>query len=288
MKKWRPIIPVFLLIFILCGFTEPQECDIFDRVVVTGASVTSGFGVKTPPMKGDLGAYPVNMQHIMEAIIVSPHENVRFMSDMMFFRKPKELGDAFVKQIVEYKPTLVVGIDFLFWFGYGSTELFEDPKQSREQKFEYGLELLSKIDATIIVGDLPDMHRAVGKMLSANAVPTVETLKKLNARLHEWANERPNVTVIHIHALFESLFNNEKITILESIWPAGSQTKLLQKDMLHTTLEGTVIASLLIADALGTDCVETDPKVIMKKAAAKAREYYKKHEKDTQEFVAPS
>jgi hypothetical protein len=41
--------------------------------------------------------------------------------------------------------------------------------------------------------------------------------------------------------------------------------------MLHTTLEGTVAASLLVAKATKTDCMETDPKVIMKKAAAAAR-----------------
>jgi hypothetical protein len=46
--------------------------------------------------------------------------------------------------------------------------------------------------------------------------------------------------------------------------------------MLHTTLEGTVIASLMIADVLALDCVETDPNIIMKNAAAKAREDAKK------------
>jgi hypothetical protein len=242
---------------------------------VTGASVTSGFGLTTPPIKGDLGGYPITMEHIMEGLIVTPHENVELLSDMMFFRNPKVHGEAFIKQIIDYNPTLVVGIDFLFWFAYGSTGL-SDPVEYRTKEFEYGLELLGKIDAPIIVGDLPDMRNAIGKMLSPHQVPSKETLEQLNTRLSVWAKNHDNVTVIPVHDLMESLLNDEDITVLESTWPSGSQEKLLQEDMLHTTFEGTVIASLMIAELLQLDCVESNPKVIMKNAAAKAREDAKK------------
>lgn len=271
MKNCGLKIGIFLFGFLGCGFAEPHECDILNRVVVTGASVSAGFGLKTPPIKGDLGAYPVTMKHIMEAVINSEHEDVHFYSDMMFFRNPSEFGHTFIEKIIEYEPTLVVGIDFLFWFGYGSTGLFEESTKYRLEKFESGLQLLDKIDAPIIIGDLPDMHRAIGKMLSARQVPDAETIHKLNVRLRDWAKEHPNVTIIPVHDLIESLLNDNEITVHESTWPAGSQSKLLQKDMLHTTLEGTVIASLMIVDALEVDCVETDPKTILKKAAAKAR-----------------
>ena len=271
MKNCGLKIGIIFFGIISCGFTEPQECDIFNRVVVTGASVSAGFGLKTPPIKGDLGAYPVTMKHIMEAVINSQHEDVHFYSDMMFFRNPSEFGSEFIEKIIEYEPTLVVGIDFLFWFGYGSTGLFEESQEYRIEKFESGLQLLSKIDAPIIVGDLPNMHRAIGKMLSEHQVPDAKPINKLNTRLKEWAKEHANVTVIPVHDLIESLLNDNEITVHESTWPAGSQSKLLQKDMLHTTLEGTVIASLMIVDALEVECVETDPKIILKKAAANAR-----------------
>jgi hypothetical protein len=65
--------------------------------------------------------------------------------------------------------------------------------------------------------------------------------------------------------------NDEPITFLGHTWPAGSQSKLLQQDMLHTTFEGTVIASMMVAEAIDVGCIETDPKVIMKRAAANAR-----------------
>lgn len=271
MKIFPTKTVVFLLFFNSIGFAKTQDCDILNRVIVTGASVTSGFGLTTPPVKGDLGGYPITMEHIMEGLIVTPHENVELLSDMMFFRNPKAHGETFVTQIIEYKPTLVVGIDFLFWFAYGSTGL-SDPAEYRTKKFEYGLELLGKIDTPIIVGDLPDMRNAIGKMLSAHQVPSKETLKQLNTRLSEWAKNHVNVTVIPVHDLMESLLNDEDITVLESKWASGSQEKLLQEDMLHTTFEGTVIASLMIAEILQLDCVESNPKVIMKNAAAKARE----------------
>jgi len=261
----------FLLFCSSLGFSQTHECDILNRVIVTGASVTSGFGLTTPPIKGDLGGYPITMEHIMEGLIVTPHENVELLSDMRFFRNPKAHGEMFIKQIIEYKPTLVVGIDFLFWFAYGSTGL-SDPAEYRTEKFEQGLELLSKIDAPIIVGDVPDMRNAIGKMLSDNQVPSEVTLKQLNTRLSVWAKNYSNVTVIPVHDLMESLFNDEDITVLDSTWPSGSQEKLLQEDMLHTTFEGTVIASMMIAELLQLDCVETNPKVIMKTAATKARE----------------
>jgi len=267
---------VFILLITSWGFSQQQECDILDRVVVTGASVTSGFGLVTPPINGDLGGYPITLKHIMEGLIATPHKDVELLSNMMFFRNPKIHGDAFINQIIEYKPTLVIGIDFLFWFAYGSTGLSE-PVEYRTEKFEYGLELLSKLDVPILVGDLPDMRKAIGKMLSARHVPSEETLKQLNIRLSVWAEEHDNVTVIPVHDLIESLHNDEDITVLDSTWSSGSQEKLLQDDMLHTTLEGTVIASLMIAELLQLDCVESNPKVIMKNAAAKAREDAKKN-----------
>ena len=132
----------FLLLMVVSAFAQPfaEPCDLLERVVVTGASVSSGYGLTTPPIKGDLGAYPVNMKHIMEGLITTEHDSVKFIGDMMFFRNPKKHGSEFITQIIQHKPTLVVGVDFLFWFGYGSTMFDVNPVLYREQKFEFGLE----------------------------------------------------------------------------------------------------------------------------------------------------
>jgi len=76
---------VLALIFIALPVHAEQPCDVLNRVVVTGASVTAGYGVSTPPIKGDLGAYTINMKHIMEGVITLDHEEVAFYGDLMFF-----------------------------------------------------------------------------------------------------------------------------------------------------------------------------------------------------------
>ena len=49
--------------------------------------MTAGFGLTTPPIEGDLGAYPINMMHIVEGMINVPHEEVAYFGDLVFFRQ---------------------------------------------------------------------------------------------------------------------------------------------------------------------------------------------------------
>ena len=262
---------VFSLFIAVTVFADSQPCDILNRVVVTGASVSSGFGVATPPIKGDLGAYPVNMKHIMEGVITSEHEDVKFFGDILFFKNSRANAKAYIEKINDYKPTLVVGVDFLFWFGHGTPPVGGDISQYRLEKLNFALDLLGELKVPIIVGNLPNVRQAIGKMLSANQVPTSETLEKLNERIHEWGEEHPNVTVVDVFDLSNKLMNDEAITFLGHTWPAGSKSKLLQQDMLHTTFEGTVAASMMVAEEINVGCIETDPKLIMKNASATAR-----------------
>jgi len=263
---------VFLLLFTASTFAGEQPCDILKRVIVTGASVSAGFGITTPPIKGDLGAYPINMKHIMEGLISTEHDEVEFFGDLLFFKKSRENAKAYIEKIKAHKPTLVIGIDFLFWFGHGTPPKEGDTLTYRMEKLNFALSLLNQIDAPIILGDLPNVQEAVGKMLSANQVPTSKTLHKLNKRIHEWGDAHDNVTIVDVFGLSNKLMNDEAITFLGHTWPSGSQSSLLQQDMLHTTLEGTVIASMMAGEALEAGCLETNPKAIMKKAASKARE----------------
>ena len=262
---------IFLFVIVTSAFAEPEPCAVLDRVFVTGASVTAGFGVTTPPVKGDLGAYTVNVKHVIEGMITSKHEDVAYFGDLLFFKNAKANAAGFVEKIKEYEPTLVVGIDFLFWFGHGSAPKDVDVQAYRIEKMQFALELLEQLSVPVIVGNLPDVSSTVEKMLSVNNIPTKETLHILNERIRDWGELNENVTVIDAYALWHKAMQGEEIVLFNHTWPEGSQEKLLQKDMLHTTLEGTVAACLLVAKAAGIDCMETDPKVIMKKAAASAR-----------------
>ena len=250
---------------------ESVRSSLLRRVAVTGASVTSGFGLTTPPIEGDLGAYPINMKHIVEGMISVPHEEVAYFGKLAFFARPDANGEVLIDELIAYDPSLVVAIDFLFWYAYGSTRNATDPVQYRKEKFERGLALLEKIDAPIIIGNLPDMHKAVGGMLSARQVPSVETIAALNMRVGEWAEDKPNVFVVDSHRVVTNLMNDARIQVFGHTWSAGSQSRLLQPDMLHPTFEGTVGITMLIAEALGSTELHTDLDVIMKNAAAEAR-----------------
>ncbi len=264
----KTVIPI--LFFVFSTFAE-QPCDVLNRVVVTGASVTSGFGLTTPPIKGDLGAYPVNMKHVMEGLITSNHHEVEFFGDLLFFKKSREHAKAYIKKIQEYKPTLVIGIDFLFWFGHGTPPEGEEVAEFRMEKLNFALDLLSDLQVPLVIGDLPNVQGAIGKMLSRHQVPSEQTLQKLNTRIHTWGEAHENVTIVDVHGLWKKAVNGEEIVLLGATWQAGSQSALLQQDMLHTTLEGTVAASMLVAEALGVACLETDPRTILLNAAASAR-----------------
>lgn len=246
--------------------------DILQRVAITGASVTTGMGLTTPPIKGDLGAYPMNFKHIFEGMITVPYEEVGFFGDMLFFRGARENGKALIQQIIDFDPTLVIGIDFLFWFGYGSPPPESDVAKFRMEKLNYALSLIEQIQVPIVIGDIPDVRATIGKLLSQRKVPSEEVLSKLNERIHAWAAQYPNVYVLPVHAYWEQMMRDEEIVLFGYTWKEDTRNTLLQKDMLHMTLEGTVTAGLLVAKTLQIDGLETNPKVIMKKAASYARQ----------------
>jgi hypothetical protein len=271
MLKKSLISAVFIISIAQLAPADDESCDILNRVVVTGASVTAGYGITTRPVKGDLGAYPVNMKHIMEGMITSEHEDVAYFGDLYFFRNSKANAKEYIEKINEHNPTLVVGIDFLFWFGHGTPPKDVDVQTYRMEKLQFALELLEHLSAPLIVGNLPDVSGAAGKMLSANQIPTKETLQKLNECIHRWGNLHENVTVIDAYSLWSKAMLGEEIVLFDNTWPAESQKILLQDDMLHTTLEGTVAASLLVVESINADCLETNSTIIMKKAAANAR-----------------
>ncbi|MEE2819839.1 MAG: hypothetical protein VX615_04420, partial [Planctomycetota bacterium] len=70
----RFIRVLFILSILWCSAScvKQSKPHLLSRVAVTGASVTAGQGVKTPPKKGDLTAYPMNMTHVLEGMIEVP------------------------------------------------------------------------------------------------------------------------------------------------------------------------------------------------------------------------
>jgi hypothetical protein len=229
---------------------------VLDQVVFIGASATAGFGVIITDPDGKQRSAPLPLAAGFAGAVTGFPEDVtpRNFGSSLFFLSPGVTGAAQVDRALELKPTLIVALDFLFWYGYGN----DDGKggslareSARLEKLELGFKQLERIDPSVpvIVGDFPNMAAAVGKMLSKEQMPEAASLEALNARLVEWAGTRPNVILFPLSDLVSKLKTGETIRIAGiDFEKAGG--RLLQSDELHPTARGSIAMSLRIAELL--------------------------------------
>ncbi|MBK7876752.1 MAG: SGNH/GDSL hydrolase family protein [Planctomycetes bacterium] len=214
-----------------------------DRIVFLGASMTEGFGVE-----GEIGA-PIWMGDVLRAGLRRDLPPPNRGSNLLFFADPKGIGTKTAADALAKEPTLVVALDYLFWFGYGE---FAAP-ELRSESFELGLKQLAPFRCPILVGDLPDMQAALqGKpqMLQAKQLPDPATLTALNERLRAWAKERPNVVLFPLAELNGKLRAGKEITLHGNTIFASELPDLFQSDLLHPTAMGTIVVWIAAADAL--------------------------------------
>jgi len=216
------------------------------HVVVVGASLSHGYGLEDSGTK-------LTLADVVEASLRVPHEPVRSKTSLLFFTSPLQTGKAQVEAAVAEKPTLVVGLDFLFWYGYG----FFASEGDRLAMLEKGLSELEKFDCPILVGDFPDVSDAARSpegarpgLLAPEQIPGPSARRKLDERLRAWAAERKNVVVVPLGDLVARRTSGEDLVIHGNRWPAASVGDLVQPDRLHPTLEGTIALWLGSLEAL--------------------------------------
>jgi len=217
----------------------PAGGNRLERVVVIGASMAAGFGAER------------NLGEAFEASIRAPHRPVLGLGDVLFFTSPRAIGARQVEVALDCEPSLVVGLDFLFWFGYGSLDAQGGPIERESERLELletGLALLADLECPLVLGDFPDMSGAVGKMLAPAQMPEPTTLPLLSKRVRAWAAERKDTLVLPLSELVVQLGSQAEIRMGRHTFPAGS--KLLQVDQLHPTLPGLVAVSQLLCDEL--------------------------------------
>ena len=212
------------------------------RVVMVGASVTAGFTL-SEPFGGDKTAQ-YDLSRYMEAALLMPHEPVRNLGNAMFFMQPESAAKLQIDQALKAKPTLVTGIDFLFWFCYGG----ECKDAERLQRFEKGLKLLEAIPCPLILGDIPDASAAVG-ILGDDEIPSAQVMTAANRRLKEWAATRPHVVILPLSDFMRAAASDSSFTIHNYKLPKGKTRVLLQEDKLHPTAGGCSVLALAILDA---------------------------------------
>jgi hypothetical protein len=224
---------------------------LFQRVVLLGASVTAGFDM-TEPLGG-----PKSLQYrfanFVDAALADMHQPVQTQASSLLFFKPEQIMEQQIAAVVAAKPSLVIGVDALFWFCYG-------PRMTPEQRltrFEAGLSLLERIAAPLVVGDIPDASEAVGGMLSPDEMPDPRVLVKCNESLKAWAAARQNVAIIPLSRLMAAAFANTEITLGGTRWPKGKSGSLVRSDHLHPSRHGLAALAIEALDAAAT--VSTSP-----------------------------
>lgn len=225
---------------------KPATVPAIVRIAVIGASVSDGFG-----LEAEVGAR-TTFSDVIEASLKTEHKPVFGQTSAWLFMNP--IGNAHQISVAAQTkdPTLVVALDFLFWFGYG--ELPDEG--ARLALLEKGLRELEKFTCPVLIARFADVSAAVhgesliGPMLSVKQVPTNETLNKLNERLLAWSSEHANVILVPLDSLLASLQKGEPISIHGNSWPKDSLKTLLQKDLLHPTLQGAIASWLFALDQM--------------------------------------
>src|SRR5437660_2169066 len=214
------------------------------RIVMVGASATAGF-TESEPLGGPTTPQ-YRLSRYVDAALLAPHEPVQNFGDRLFFVQPDAAGRYQIEQALKAKPTLLVGIDFLFWFCYGDGPTDKD----RLQRFENGLKLLEAVPCPLVLGDIPDASGASNDMLPADQIPSAETMSAANRRLKQWAATRRQVVIVSLSGFMRTAMANQALTIHGHTVPEGKTRDLLQSDKLHPSALGSAVLALAILDAL--------------------------------------
>jgi lysophospholipase L1-like esterase len=218
---------------------------LLERVAVIGASGSAGYGLGVDGNKA-----PLTLARVIESGLLARHEALLDASSELTFAHALGSSKHALQALEKHDPTLVVALDYLFWFGYGASWGGE---KERLAALELGLKSLEGLRCPILLGDFPDMRSALkakAPVLPPQAVPDPATLAKLNERLAAWAKEHENVIVVPISKLMGTLLSGEELRVGPNLWRSGTVSTLLQEDGLHPTLEGTTGMWLFAAERL--------------------------------------
>lgn len=210
---------------------------ILRKVFVVGASASAGFslnGRKHPLLP------------CIDAVVLGAHEKYASNATELFFMNPEATAENQIDEALGANATLIIGVDYLFWMGYGLVK----NDDARLAMLEKALKFLEAAKCPVLISEFPDMSPAIGKMLMKEQVPSKESLIKLNERVREWASKHPNVVLVNLPKFIDQLRSGEEVTLHGNRYEKGSTRKLLQADELHPTAEGTAILALIAMDAL--------------------------------------
>ena len=242
-----------------------EETKTLSRIAVIGASMSDGFGVRvsTTLPDGKKISEAVNLASLVKASCKDPSIVVVNYTSSLYFMNPARTAKSSALRAcganAQEMPTCVLAVDWLFWNGYGVSNVRGEKLSSDTERMELldnalaCLEPMCAANIPIVLGDFPDMHSAIGGgMISAPMVPSVECLTALNARVAQWALSKKNVCIVPLSKLTQDLLQKKSIHAAGREWDTQTLGPLLQKDRLHPTFAGTVTVLAAALDALDT------------------------------------
>jgi hypothetical protein len=242
---WFNFVKILSLIFVAIELQGSAAESPWTRVIVIGASASGGFVLSEP--FGGTNTDRCKLHRYLDAAITAPHAPVKNFGSSLFFLNPDALAVQQIEAATNNSPSLVVAVDFLFWFCYGDG----DSDAERAQHFESGLKLLERIPCPLIVGDIPDASSATNTgIISAAQVPSETARRAANEKLKQWAKSRKNVTIVPLAEFMRAVKANAAVKMHTGTLPAGQTRSLMQADGLHPTPQGAAVLSLGILDAL--------------------------------------
>lgn len=230
--------------------STPQAEPLTSRIAVLGASLSAGTGNSVElvtPKDVALGRF---------LACVLPPEGVALqdLGDMWFFMDPVAKGPKQVDAALATSPTLVVALDFLFWYGYGDGFRSDDDRLAR---LELGLAQLDRFACPIVIGDFPDVSIALqGKgplgqpLVTPSMIPREVALNRLNTRLAYWLAERPRVAQVPLGPMLKRMQAGQELSMRGNAWKPAAIGEVLQADLLHPTARGTVWVALATTDVI--------------------------------------
>ncbi|NBX25147.1 MAG: hypothetical protein EBQ99_03730 [Planctomycetes bacterium] len=236
---------------------DPSRPDPLAHVVVMGASVSDGFGVRlraTLP-DGSRPTHQVALADLIEAAARDGNIRVESLATETYFLQPEATARRTVAAALNAKPTLVIAIDWLFWNAYGTRGTGGKPMRTCEDRMALletalnRLDQLAKSGVPMVMGDLPDMKAAIGGgMLDQSMVPSGECLKQLNDRVKAWSRAHPNVVIVQLSELVRCTQAGDPVTACGQVWSQARLGPLLQQDKLHPTLVGSMAVLAMAID----------------------------------------
>jgi hypothetical protein len=216
---------------------KPLDAGLFERFAILGSSASAGFNIIL-----DTGV-PTRLADYFEAGLLVEHELVSDGANVMTFLAPERIAGAAVAAALAENPSLVIGVDFLFWFFYGSGGP-GNTLEFRRQRLEDGIALLDQFTCPVLVGDLPNMAGAAGGMIPLASMPPADSFADANGRIREWAASKSNVVVVPLAEFNETVGKGEPFQIGDFTWDPVVSGELLQMDQLHPNLAGCAVLAL--------------------------------------------